>query len=208
MYIWPEYYKSERNRSVVFLILMKGKLNSTSVIAILLIIEVAAISYLLYTVGADRMVEYIGVENGYLIMFVVALLGGLSTFTSVTYFVTVFTLAAAGLNPLGLALASSVGISIGDFIFYYIGYYGLRKVVSGRIGRGIARLSRWLETQSQFMVALFVYMYAAFTPLPNDVLAMLLGSAKQPLRLMLPALVLGNATLIYILVTFSNLLSF
>lgn len=173
-------------------------------IAVLLVIKLGIWSWLLYTFGAEALVSYIGVQNGYLVMFLVALLGGLSTFTSVTYFATVFTLAAAGLSPLGLAAASSAGVSIGDVIFYYIGYFGLRQVAAGRLSNLITRASQWLEKKPKTLVLGFVYAYAAFTPLPNDVLALILGTTKQPLQLVLPALLLGNATLIFILVAFGN----
>jgi membrane protein YqaA with SNARE-associated domain len=175
-------------------------------LALLLVIKVGIWTWLLYTIGAEQIVAYVGAENGYIIMFLVALLGGLSTFTSVTYFATVFTLAAAGLNPLGLALASSAGVSIGDVIFYYIGYFGLREVAAGRLSGFIATSSMWIQKKPKALVVIFVYMYAAFTPLPNDILAVMLGTTRQPLRWVLPALVLGNATLIFILVSFENLL--
>jgi len=144
------------------------------------------------------MVAWIGVENGYLVMFFIAFFGGLSTFTSVTYFATVITLAAAGLNPVGLAFASSAGVTIGDAIFYYIGYYGLREVATGRVGRFVVFVTRWLEKKPRAGIFMFIYSYAAFTPLPNDVLAILLGAMRQPIWLVLPALVLGNATLTYL----------
>lgn len=180
----------------------------TLFIAFLLVVKVAAWTWLLSTVGAERLVEYIGVENGYLVMFIVAFFGGLSTFTSVTYFATLLTLASAGLNPLFLALASSLGVSIGDVIFYYIGSLGLREVAAGRLQQWIVRVSSWLEHKPRLFIFAVVYAYAAFTPLPNDVLAMMLGAARQPLRLILPALILGNFTLVLLLATFGSWLPF
>lgn len=180
--------------------------NRTALIALLLVLKVALWTWLLYTVGAERLVSYVGAENGYVIMFLAALLGGLSTFTSVTYFVTVFTLASAGLEPFGLALASSAGVSIGDVIFYYIGLWGLRAVAPGRISFWLKRATDWLTLRSRVMVFAFVYSYAAFTPFPNDVLALVLGATRQPLLLVMPALILGNFTLIMLLATFGSFL--
>ncbi len=178
----------------------------TVFVALLLTLKVAGWTWLLYTVGAERLVAYIGAENGYLVMFLVALFGGLSTFTSVTYFATVFTLASAGLEPIGLALASSAGVSIGDAIFYYIGLWGLREVAPGHISRLLSRGTKWLTQRSRVMVFAFVYSYAAFTPLPNDVLAIILGATRQPFFLIMSALILGNFTLIVLLATFGTLL--
>ncbi|MBY0310124.1 hypothetical protein K2Q16_03200 [Patescibacteria group bacterium] len=180
----------------------------TLFIAFLLVLKVAAWTWLLSTIGAERIVEFIGAENGYVVMFLVAFFGGLSTFTSVTYFATLLTLASAGLHPLLLALASSLGVSIGDVIFYYIGHLGLREVAAGRLQRFIVRTSLWLEQKPRVYVFAVVYSYAAFTPLPNDILAMMLGAARQPLMLVLPALILGNFTLVLLIATFGSWLPF
>ena len=180
----------------------------TLFVACLLVLKVALWSWLLATIGAEQLVALVGAENGYLVMFLVALFGGLSTFTSVTYFVTVLTLSSAGLNPIGLAIASSLGVSIGDVIFYFIGYLGLRHVVAGWISRGIHRASVWLERKPRTFVFMAVYAYAAFTPLPNDALAVALGVVRQPLALILPALILGNFTLTLLLAHFGSVLPF
>lgn len=178
----------------------------TLLIAGFLVLKVALWSWLLSTIGAERIVEFIGAKNGYVVMFLIAFFGGLSTFTSVTYVATVITLASGGLNPVGLAIASSAGVSIGDAIFYYIGYFGLRHVVAGWIGRFIHKASLWLKTKPRALVFAAIYGYAGFTPLPNDVLAAALGALRQPLWLVLPALVLGNFTLTLLLARFGSLL--
>jgi membrane protein YqaA with SNARE-associated domain len=180
--------------------------KKTLIIAALLALKVALWSWLLATVGAERVVGFVGVENAYLIMFLVAFLGGLSTFTSVTYVATVITLASGGVHPVGLAIASSAGVSLGDAIFYYIGFWGLRHVVAGWIGRAIHRASLWLEHKPRAFIFGAVYLYAGFTPLPNDVLAVALGALRQPLWLVLPALVLGNFTLTLLLAQFGSVL--
>lgn len=99
-------------------------------------------------------------------------------------------------------------MSIGDVIFYYIGYLGLRQVAAGRLQRLIGRMSTWLENKPKLFIFTAVYSYAAFTPLPNDILAMILGAARQRLVLVLPALILGNFTLVLLLATFGSWLSF
>lgn len=180
--------------------------KKTLLIAALLVLKVALWTWLLTAIGAERVVAFIGAENGYVVMFLVALFGGLSTFTSVSYFASVLTLASAGLNPVGLALCSSAGVSIGDAIFYFIGYLGLRHVVAGWVSRFIERTSRWLEKKPRVFVFAAVYCYAAFTPLPNDILAVALGAMRQPLWLVLPALVLGNFTLTLLLSLFGGML--
>lgn len=160
------------------------------------------------SVGPDAIVAYIGAENGYYIMFLLALFGGVSSFTGVTYVASIITLASAGLNPLGLALASGLAITIGDTIYYLIGRHGLRELTVSRFSAKIEAITEKIAKKPRWMLALGVYIYTAFTPFPNDVLTILLGTTKQPFMVVIPALTLGNATLTYLIATFGNNLPF
>ena len=93
-------------------------------IFIALLITVVVWTVVLYFFDARNIVETIGVENGYLITALVALLGGVSSLGGPTYIAVVLTFASAGLNPLGLALASGLGVSIGDTVYFYLGKHG------------------------------------------------------------------------------------
>ena len=55
-----------------------------------------------FFLSADTVVDYIGLQNAYILMFVMALLGGMSTFNTVPYFAIILILASAGVNPLWL----------------------------------------------------------------------------------------------------------
>jgi membrane protein YqaA with SNARE-associated domain len=167
-------------------------------IGLVLILSIVVWTWLLIAIGPDAIVEYIGVRNGYIVMFLVALFGGISSFSGFTYIATIITLAAGGLDPVGLALASALGISIGDTAYYCIGRYGLRSLAhNSRFSERIVRISNWLRSHPSWLLFLFVYVYAGFTPLPNDLLAIALGITFQRFTVVLPALVLGNATLTY-----------
>lgn len=177
-------------------------------IAIALIFSIFLWTWVLLTYGTDAIVDYIGVKNGYLIVFLVALFGGMSSVSGVTYVATIITFASAGLNPFGLALASCLGISIGDTIFYYIGKYGVRELADSTFKKYIVRFAAWLEQRSATLRFTGIYVYTAFTPLPNDVLTILLGVSHQRLALVLPALVAGNFTLTLLLSLFGGSLEF
>lgn len=182
--------------------------RNTIFIALALLAFVALWTWLLLTYGADAIVEYIGAENGYLVMFLVALFGGMSSFSGVTYVATIITLAGGGLNPLFLALAAGAGTTIGDTVYYLIGRYGVREVAESYFAHQVGRLTMWLSTKPRWMVFLGSYLYTGFTPLPNDVLTITLGLTHQPLKVVLPALALGNATLTYLVATFGGSLPF
>jgi len=62
----------------------------------------------------------------------------MSSITGVSYAATIVTLAAGGLNPLLLGLASGLGISIGDTIYYFLGR-------QGRTATADTKLAYWGE---------------------------------------------------------------
>ncbi len=187
---------------------MKHLLTKNAIVAYVFIISIAVWSWLLLTVGPDAILAWIGAENGYWVMFIVAFFGGMSSIGGVTYVATIITLASAGLNPVGLALASGAAISLGDTIYYYIGRHGLRTLAHGRANMRIQQFSVWLQNRSRVILFSVIYAYTAFTPLPNDLLTLTLGITKQPWRICIIALTLGNMTLTYIIATFGEGISF
>lgn len=180
-------------------------MNKPFFIAALLIIFIGACSGTVFYYGADTIVNLIGVRNGYLIMFLVALFGGVSSLTGVSYAATLLTLAAGGLDPLCLALASGLGISIVDSLYYYIGKHGIRNfLVDTKTEKYVERLTQWIERQSQWVTYVGTYIYTGFTPLPNDVLTIALGITNRKYVPCVIALTLGNMTLTYLIATASN----
>jgi uncharacterized membrane protein YdjX (TVP38/TMEM64 family) len=159
-------------------------------------------SVLLHLVTPNEIVSKIGVENGYIVMFLVALIGGSSTFSSVSYIATVLTLAVGGLNPLWLALVSGVGLSMSDTIFFLIGRHSHEFITAPRLHLFIDKIALWLSRRSRYTIGSFIYLYTAFTPLPTDFVTVILGLARQPYMLVILPLILGDFTYAYILATF------
>ncbi len=183
--------------------MMKNTIKATSII----FIGIACIvvwSLLVINVGADVIVAFIGVKNGYIVLFFIALFGGMSSITGVSYAATIVTLAAGGLNPLLLGLASGLGISIGDTIYYFLGRQGRTATADTKLAYWGERFSTWLMKQQKRYVVLGIYCYTAFTPLPNDLLTLSVGYSRFPYLPAIIALVLGNFTLTTIIATFTS----
>jgi len=170
-------------------------------VTVVLIGSIIAWSLLLYQYGATTIVDYIGVENGYLITFFVSLFGGMSSLSGASYVATITTLASGGLNPAYLALASGFGITIGDTIYYLIGRYGYKNIDGTWLADKIAIFSVWLLKKPRWVITLGIYIYTGFTPLPNDVLTLTIGAARFPYILSIAALTLGNITLTFLIAT-------
>ncbi|MEX2515076.1 MAG: VTT domain-containing protein [Candidatus Paceibacterota bacterium] len=161
-------------------------------------------SLLLWHFPPQEIVDYLGVENGLIIAFLVALFGGFSSFTSVSYYSVIVILAAGGVNPILLGICTGVGLTFGDSLVYYLGTQS-HEVLEGRMLEWSNRVSAWVNDQHERMVQLFVFIYTGLTPLPNDLLTASLGLATYSYRHFLPALLLGNITLAILLAEFSNL---
>jgi membrane protein YqaA with SNARE-associated domain len=146
--------------------------------------------FLYFFGGADYMVELVGIKNAYLLMFFVALLGGLTTFNTVPYYSLLFLLASAGLDPLYLGLASAFGVMRGDTFSYFLGRQGAA-IIPIKFQNFFNKLKTLAENNEKlFMLACFVY--GSVSPLSNDFISLSAGMARiKYWKVMLP-LGLGN----------------
>jgi len=167
-------------------------------ILISLILTTITMSVLLYNVSPQEIVSYIGVNNSYLLMFIAALIGGVSSFTAPSYFALLFTLANGGTSPLLLGLSGGFGIFLSDIFFYYIGYNG-RELVRDKSDRLLAKLESWIADKPDWVPPLASYIYTGFTLLPNDILMLTLALSKISLRRVILAILVGSLQLSVIL---------
>jgi hypothetical protein len=156
----------------------------------LILITVAWVVLFRY-VSAEGLVQKIGIENTYLVAFLLAVFCGFSSFTGSTFYIALGALAHGGANPLFLGLAGGVGLCISDYAFYYI-------VTKGKhvIDRHWTKLSTWIRTKiesaPQWVMNLFVFVYSGFFPVPNDVMTVTLAVGGTPFRKIAPYLFAGD----------------
>ena len=87
------------------------------------ILFIISFSLLLYLyVDPENFINLIGLENAYILMFLTAFVGGLTTFNFIPYYSIIILLVSAGLNPLYVGAASAVGVMCGDTFSYFVGY--------------------------------------------------------------------------------------
>lgn len=173
-----------------------------------LVASVVLWTVLLWRFDARTLVDFVGAENGYLVMFLIAAIGGVSSVGGVSYFATLVTLAAGGLNPALLALASGAGISIGDSVYFYLGRHGRAAIEGHWLHNKIEHLACWLDHKPRWLTSLVVYLYTGFTPLPNDLLSIAMGLARRPYLYVVPAMVAGNITLTFLIATLGDVVPF
>lgn len=142
----------------------------------------------------EELITAIGVENAYFVVFLIAALGGVSSFTAASYFSTIVAFAAAGLNPILLGIVGGIGVSIGDSLFFLFGQHG-RVVLSQHVEHVMDMIKRKLNRFHQFAVPLFVFFYAGFTPFPNEFMTISVGLTGTKYREIVIPLVLGNVNI-------------
>lgn len=146
-------------------------------------------------VNIKELVEAIGVRNGYLLALGVALLGGVSTFTTASFYSTIGLLSIGGLSPVILALVTAPALLLGDCLFYYLGSKGRESLSAGTIRR-VRAVERWFEKKPTYYRPLGIYIYSAFTPFPADILMVALAFINYSLRKAWLPILLGHITIL------------
>lgn len=160
-----------------------------------IVLAIAAWSMLLTYVSPREIVEAIGVRNIYFLVFAVAAIGGLSSFTGPSLYALVATAAAGGSNPLLLALIGGIGIFISDGVFYAVARYG-RRVALKYWEEPVEKLKEWSERLPQWVIYAGVFVYTGLTPLPNDILMIALAFSEQKFKKVAPFLLAGDMVLV------------
>lgn len=148
-------------------------------------------SSFLFFVGPATLLSWLGDNNALLITFLVATFGGVSIFTAISFYSALAAFVAAGVNPYQLGIVGGVGLTLGDSLFYYLGYSG-RQVLYGKPKEWANELSNWLLKKPLWMIPLVTFIYATAVPLPNDILTVSLGFSHVKYKRILLPLLLGN----------------
>jgi membrane protein YqaA with SNARE-associated domain len=171
-----------------------------------IVVFIVVWSLVVYFVGAERIIDYIGVENSYIVVFFIALIGGATSLGGVTYVSAILTTVAGGAEPLYIGLAAGAGTCLGDSLYYLVSYYGSHAFATGTIDKHLDRVQDWADQRPWYTRWLTIYGLLGFTPMPNDLLTVSLGLIKQPKRLVLTAIAAGTFTLALLLAYFGSAL--
>lgn len=134
--------------------------------AAVIIVIYLGISLALASFPADTLIDALGSNNAYLLMFALGMLGGFTTFTGIPYHLVLMSLAAGGLNPIGLGICTAVGVMLGDSTMYLIGTK-VKDSLSPRLRATIDQFSQYLLRHPK-LVAPALVTYGAVSPFSND----------------------------------------
>ena len=155
------------------------------------------INLVVFFFSPEEVVKKVGIENVYLVAFIIASVGGLSTLTGAVVLTSIATFSAGGANPLLLALSAGAGIFLSDTIFYFLVQYG-RKAIPKTWEKALEKARMWIVKHPDWMVLLFSYLYVSFTPFPNDLLMIALVIGCYPYRKIVGPLVAGSLTVAFL----------
>jgi uncharacterized membrane protein YdjX (TVP38/TMEM64 family) len=156
----------------------------------LILVLFVTTSILLATIPSESLIEFVGSDNAFTLMFVLGGIGGLTTFTGLPYHLVLMSLASGGINPVLLGIATALGVVIGDSTMFLIGKK-IKTSLSKKMHKRINSLAFFLEKYPH-MVTPFLVTYGAVSPISNDfVVATLSIIGHKYWRTILP-LTIGN----------------
>lgn len=133
--------------------------------------------------------QTIAVQYGYFGALASALIGNLTILIIFPYTAIIFFLAAIGLNPFWLAIATGIGATIGELFSYYLGRTG-----SGAFARhrpASYEAVRSIVNRRPRLIPVLLFLFGAL-PLPDDLLLIPLGIVRYPVWKVAPATVIGK----------------
>ncbi len=143
-------------------------------------------------IGPERMVDIIGVNNSYLILFIFAIFGGVSAFTSASFYATMATFFMGGLNFFILITIGAVGLAIGDTFFYYIGFKGQDLTKNTNYKQKVEYLQKKIDKIPKKWTSIFIFIYAGVTVFPKDILCLAFGLSRYNYIKFIIPMMLGN----------------
>lgn len=158
---------------------------------------IVVLSVFAFVYGPVELLEMIGISNGYILAFVLALFAGVMFLTSAFFYATLAALIAAGSHPIILSLIAGVGLFLGDVLIFYIGKKG-RDSLQEEHHPKIVRFTEWMSQQSYPVVSICIILYG-ITPIPNEFMMIFLSFAKYSFRKVWWAILLGDILIVFVI---------
>lgn len=154
-------------------------------------------SILLNFYTPEQIVTILGVHNVYIFVFLLAIIVGVSVFTTTLFYTSLVAISFGGVNLVWVSLLASLGLLSGDLVVYYFSKTGSQCVPEKYEGI-IVRLIKWTKKYSDNKIILLIFLYS-LAPLPSDAISIFLGISSFPIRKMVLPLVLGKFIMIFVL---------
>lgn len=160
-------------------------------IQILLILGIfVAISIALGSVSSETLINFVGSDNAFVLMFALGIVGGLTTFSGIPYQFVLMSLAAGGINPIGLGLSTAIGVMIGDSTMFFISKK-LKTALSSKTQKIFKKVYKYLEPHPS-LINLGLFLYGLLSPFSNDFVVASMSIMGYSYRKIIVPLAIGN----------------
>lgn len=143
-------------------------------------------------ISPTDLVSSVGKEWIYVILFFIALVSGISTFTAGPFYVALAFVITGGLHPLLVAIVVTPAIVISDLIF--LGLVTNAAELIAEKSKKLRRFDAWLSRQPRWIIYGVTYLYFAFSPISSDIFLSLLALADIKPKKIWPYVFAGNLT--------------
>lgn len=176
-------------------------------IILFLVLLLAGWAFFFHVYPVEELVSDIGIQNTYLAAFLLAVIGGFSSLTGTSLYAALIALAQGGVNPLALGIIGGIGLFVSDTLFYYLLTHlrGTVAHITHKWDRLFRRLWKLVYRTPNWIVYLGVFVFAAFAPLPNDLLLAILALSNYKYRQFAIFLFAGDLTITLLLTHFGGL---
>lgn len=182
------------------------KKNRIFITMLLIIVILAGWAVFFHYYPVEEIVSSIGVQNTYLAAFLLAAIGGFSSLTGTSLYAALIALSKGGMNPLALGIIAGIGLFLSDSVFYFIATR-MRTLVSGittKWERLFRNIWKWVHRTPEWVIYMTVFLYAAFGPLPNDIMLVALALSNFEYRKFAIFLLMGDLTISILLTVFGG----
>lgn len=141
----------------------------------------------------DKIVDFVGDENVFIILFVSAFIGGTSILIPFPHYLFTISFGAAGINPLLLGLSAASGTILGDSISYLMGKLGSKIFIKEKKReKFFTKILSYLNNKHPVVLPVALFVYASIAPLPDDLIMIPAGIINYPYRKLVIPIFLGK----------------
>lgn len=155
---------------------------------------------LLFIINPEKIIESIGIHNVYFITFLLAAIAGGSSFTAPSMYGILITFILGGAPLIPIAVIAGIGSTLGDSAYMYLGKRS-HHVLPSKTRKRLQGIIEKLETKNKIVMPFFIFAYAAFAPIPNDLMTVSLGMTGYKIRNAIIPIVIGNMIYFFILLS-------
>ncbi len=142
----------------------------------------------------------------YIGIFLISFLGAVSVIVPIPYSAVIFVLAGLkNLNPLLTAIAGGAGSGLGEFTGWIMGRFMNKTLEGTKYSRQIKAIMKFIKTSKGKYIVPFLIFIFALTPLPDDLLFIVLGIIKYNLVYALIPCMIGKMVMMYLIAVFGKL---